>query len=241
MSQQPLVECPVCWENKEKKDSFPLKCCGNFLCKSCETLIREKNGHLLPNNNYRFICCPLCRQMEAVSFQLASQISRNVSRNYQEFSFYMAPPNYELTPEQQNQRNVREIHQLIELQKRREMLERDYMDRQNSANILAAMRLVNRPNVQEMETRNGGHFVNEPTTPPGVPPGWIEPVQPQVPAPTTNLTRPTARRQLRTASPVDEPNRARPCFNPNCHHTTVFRCRTHPSVVCCRNCTCPQC
>jgi len=124
MSQQPLLDCPVCLETKEKKDFFPLKCCGNSLCKSCESDMREKNCHLLPNSNYRFICCPLCREMESVSFQVAQSISTNFRRNFQEFYINMAP-GFHLTPEQQKRRNVEEIHRFVEMQQRREILETD--------------------------------------------------------------------------------------------------------------------
>jgi len=314
MSQQQLLDCPVCLETKEKKDFFPLKCCGNSLCKSCESDMREKNCHLLPNSNYRFICCPLCREMESVSFQVAQSISDTFRRNFQEFYINMAP-GFHLTPEQQNQRNVREIHRLVDMQQQREILERENReqriqqeryrlqqlelfqeeqarlqagiqrrqreeeDRQYEANILSAMRLLNPMDLlrrrRDLIQRNMVDY--EPVTPPGDPPGWIEPVQPQVPStqiptrqvptrqvptrqvPTRQVPSPhippphipapsanrrtdeNARRQPRIAAPLDEPNRTKPCFNENCHHTTVFRCQVHPSVVCCRTCVCPQC
>jgi len=275
MLQQELLDCPVCYETKEKKDFFPLKCCGNCLCKSCEPQVRSKHGDSLPGHpNHRFIRCPLCRQMESVPFELVTQlISRNVPRNIHEFSLDMAP-NFQLNPEQQNQRDRQERDRLIELHERRRIIERQERERRiqrererlqrleqeqqenrYGANLLHAMRNMDprrlfqrRQRLEEPIQENltqPGWVVQEPN-PPGIfipPAHWGRVPQPTArraptPPPHINLI---ARRQPRIAAPINQPNRTQLCSNNNCHHRTVFRCRIHPNVVCCRNCVCTQC
>jgi len=158
--QQELLDCPICYEKKEKKDFFPLKCCGNCLCNQCEPQVRQTHSAPLPGHpNHLFIRCPLCREMESVPFDLATRlVSTNFRRNFQEFYINMSP-GFHLTPEQQFQRNGSEIRALVELQQRRQLLEREererriqqererlqHMERQEhenryGANLLAAMR-----------------------------------------------------------------------------------------------------
>ena len=290
MSQQPLLDCPVCLETKEKKDFLPLKCCGNFLCKQCERPVRVTHGVTLPGHQeHRFIRCPLCRQMESVSFEFVTALMTEtlvsrVPRNPQEFSINTTPQ-FHLTPHQQAQRDAHELHQLVILQQRRQVQERqnrehriqqereriqrqeqEEHDRQYGANILNAMRLMDprrlfRRQRQEVQVLENNAWIEEPTTPPGPPPGWIEPVPaarvpnnptlrvppPQVPVPTVNRAptpppiRENARRQARIAAPVNEHRRTRLCFANNCTHRTVFRCQTHTQIPCCRNCVCPFC
>jgi len=288
MLQQPLLDCAICLETKEKKDFFLLKCCGNSLCNQCEPQLRETHSWPLPGHqDHRFIRCPLCRQMESVPFELATQlVSMNLRRNLQEFSLNMTP-NFNLTPYEQAQRNAREIHQFSEIQQTRQLqetqererriqqererlqrLEREEEENRYGANILAAMRLLDPRRLfqrrRQLVQGNDAWIEEEPVTPPGAPPGWIEPQHPntrvpnnpiprvpppQLPQPTARLRESTpppqinliARRQLRTAAPFNQPHRSQLCSNNNCHHRTVFRCQTHPNVPCCRNCVCSQC
>jgi hypothetical protein len=123
MSQTELFDCPVCYENKERKELFSLKCCGNFICKSCEPLVRETHSKTLPSHDDRFIRCPLCREMEAVPFSLATRlIDRSIPRNFQELSFEMSP-NFDYTPAEQDRRDGNELRQLIIQQQTRRALE----------------------------------------------------------------------------------------------------------------------
>ena len=167
MSQM-MLECPVCLETKEKKEFMALKCCDNTLCKTCEPIIRVRHGNYLPGHTgHRFIRCPLCRQMEMVSFDLVCELlvprifPRILPRNVQDFSINFTP-DHTLTLEQQNQRDRDELHRFINLQEQRRIQERimreelerirqedqerirqEDQERQYGANLLAAMRLVN--------------------------------------------------------------------------------------------------
>jgi hypothetical protein len=125
MSNVELLDCPVCYETKEIKEFFALKCCLNFLCKSCEPHVRETHGDTLPGHHDRFLRCPLCRQMETVPFSLASQLIGgvgNVRGNFAELSFNMIP-NFEFTPAQMDQRDGWELRQLILMQQTRRNME----------------------------------------------------------------------------------------------------------------------
>ena len=123
MSKIECLDCPVCYETKERKEFFSLKCCGNFLCKSCEPRVRETHSETLPGHHDRFIRCPLCREIEAVPFSLASQLmGTNVRGIFAELSFNMIP-NFELTPEGQNLRDGWELRNLILMQQTRRTME----------------------------------------------------------------------------------------------------------------------
>lgn len=225
--QQELLDCPICYEKKEKKDFFPLKCCGNSLCNQCEPQVRQTHSAPLPGHpNHLFIRCPLCREMESVPFDLATQlVSTNFRRNFQEFYINMSP-GFHLTPEQQFQRNGREIRALVELQQRRQLLEREererriqqereriqHMERQEQenrygANLLAAMRNMDprrlfrrRQRLEEPIQENMGQ--------PGLvvlvvqqPPTLRVPNNPTLRVPPPQVPQPTARRRESTPPP----------------------------------------
>lgn len=247
-----------------------MKCCTISLCKSCEPQVRQTHGCALPGHQERrYIRCPLCRQMEPVPFDsvvnfITELLASRVPRNIQEFSINPTP-NFNLTPRQQQERDVQELNQLVNLQQRREALEtqererriqqeRERLQRQErehhyGVNLIAAMRLVDPRRLfrrQRPEVQGNGGWIEEPVTPHGAPPGWIEmnnQVEPQRPVRVPNLRIPprNQRRQARIALPVGEPRRSQPCSNQNCNHRTVFRCRNHPNVVCCRSCVCALC
>lgn len=61
---------------------------------------------------------------------------------------------------------------------------------------------------------------------------------------TTNANRKawiTPKGQRIVAAPLNQPNRSRQCTGNCCVTKTVFRCRIHPDVVCCRDCVCIFC
>ena len=67
---------------------------------------------------------------------------------------------------------------------------------------------------------------------------------PTQPPRTTNANRKawiTTKGQRIVAAPLNQPNRSRQCTGNCCTTKTVFRCRIHRDVVCCRECVCIFC
>ena len=258
-----LLDCAICLETKEKKDFFPLKCCTVSLCKQCEPTVRQTHSATLPGHpNHLFIRCPLCRQMETVSFELATQL---VSRN-NEFSLDWSP-NFQLTPEQQNQRNAVEIHLFVEMQQRRQVLERDTREQRiqqererlqriqrqeeenrYGANLLDAMRNLDprrlfrrrdQPPIQE-NMGQPGLVVQEPVQPRGFfNPRARVPNNPTLRVPQPQVPQPTARRAPTPPPHINliarrQPRTAAPFIEPNrSRHCSGANCH-HRTVFRCQ-------